>query len=65
MLISYPFLFLLADSIFTLLIIYTHFNTVNEKAVGKHCKKGEIAQIEQCHLFPQCFLCNLYLKILS
>ena len=26
--------------------------------------KGEIAQNEQFHLFPQCFLCNLYLKIL-
>ena len=33
-------------------------------AFGKHCgKKGEIAQNEQFHLFPQCFLCNLYLKI--
>ena len=26
-------------------------------------KKGEVAQNEQFHLFPQCFLCNLYLKI--
>ena len=25
--------------------------------------KGEIAHFEQFHLFPQCFLCNLYLKI--
>ena len=25
-------------------------------------EKGEIAQNEQFHLFPQCFLCNLYLK---
>ena len=28
-------------------------------------EKGEIAQNEQFHLFPQCFLCNLYLKILK
>ena len=27
-------------------------------------EKGEIAQNEQFHLFPQCFLLNLYLKIL-
>ena len=27
-------------------------------------EKGEIAQNEQFHLFPQCFLNNLYLKIL-
>ena len=27
-------------------------------------EKGEIAQNEQFHLSPQCFLCNLYLKIL-
>ena len=26
--------------------------------------KGEIAQNQQFHLFPQCFLCNLYLEIL-
>ena len=26
-------------------------------------EKGEIAQNEQFHLFPQCFLCNLYIKI--
>ena len=25
--------------------------------------KGEIAQNEQFRLFPQCFLCNLYLTI--
>ena len=25
-------------------------------------KKGEIAQNEQFHLFPQCFLCSLILK---
>ena len=41
------------------------FNTLRKRALGKHCgKKGEIAQDEQFHLFPQCFLCNLYLKIL-
>ena len=28
-------------------------------------EKGEIAQDEQFHLFPRCFLCNLYLKILK
>ena len=28
-------------------------------------EKGEIAQNEQFHLFPQCVLFNLYLKILS
>ena len=45
--------------------MYTHFNSLKEKALGKHCgKKGEIAQNEQFQLFPQCFLCNLYLKIL-
>ena len=27
-------------------------------------EKGETAQNEQFHPFPQCFLCNLYLKIL-
>ena len=25
--------------------------------------KGEIVQNEQFHLFPQCFLCKVYLKI--
>ena len=38
------------------LSIYTHFNTLKKKAVGKHC--------EQFHLFPQCFPYNLYLRIL-
>ena len=38
---------------------------MKEKALRKHSgKKGEIAQNEQFHLLPQCFLCNLYLKIL-
>ena len=32
------------------------------KASGKQCGKSEIAQNEQFHLFPQCFLGNLYLK---
>ena len=27
--------------------------------------KGEITQNEQFHIFPQCFLCNLYLEILN
>ena len=26
-------------------------------------EKGEIAQNGQFHLFPQCFLCNLYLTV--
>ena len=39
-----------------------------------HCRKNlqenivvkdEIAQNEQFHLFPQCFLCSVYLKILK
>ena len=34
---------------------------LQENIVGK----GEIAQNEQFHLFPQCFLCNLYLKLLQ
>ena len=38
--------------------------TMKKNASGKHCGKGEIAQNEQFHLPPQCFLCNLYLKIL-
>ena len=28
-------------------------------------EKGEIAQNEQFHLFPQCFICNSYLKVLN
>ena len=43
---------------------YTHFNTLKKTVFGKHCGKSEIAQKEQFHLFPQCFLCNLHLKIL-
>ena len=43
---------------------YIHFNTLKRKALGKHCTKGEIAQDEQFPLFPQCFLCNWYLKSL-
>ena len=44
--------------------IYTHFNTLKKKLYENIVEKGEIAQNEQLHLFPQCFLCNLYLKIL-
>ena len=44
------------------LTYYICLNTLKNKASGKHCGKGEIAQNEQFHLFPQCFLCNLYLK---
>ena len=50
--------------VWTFSSIYTHFNTRKKIAVGKRVQKGEIAQNEQFHLFPQCFLCNLYLKIL-
>ena len=57
-------LLLLSTWLLTLSSIYTHFNTMKKKAVRKHCGKGEIAQNEQFHLFPQRFLCNLYLKIL-
>ena len=35
---------------------------MKKNASGKHCGKGETAQNEQFHLFPQCFLCNLYFK---
>ena len=44
------------DMILTLSSIYTHFNTLKKKAVEK--------QNEQFHFFPQCFLCDLYLKFL-
>ena len=46
----------------TLSSIYTHFNTLKKKALGNSVEKGEIAQNEQFHRFPQCFLWNLYLK---
>ena len=53
----------------TLSSMYTHFNTLKknkllEKLLENIVEKGEIAQNEQFHLFPQCFLCNLYLEIL-
>ena len=48
----------------TLSSIYTHFNTLKEKHEENIVGNGEISQNEQFHLFPQCFLCNLYLKIL-
>ena len=35
-----------------------------KKALENFVEKDEIAQNEQFHLFPQGFLCNLYLKIL-
>ena len=45
--------------------IYTQLNTLKKsKASGKNVEKGEIAQNEQFHLYPQCFLCNVCLKIL-
>ena len=49
----------------TLSSIYTHFNTLKKKALGNIVEKGEIAQNEQFHLLPQCFPCNLYVKILQ
>ena len=49
----------------TLSSIYTHFNTMNKKALGKQCEKKGGIEFEQFHLFPHCFLSNLYLKILK
>ena len=50
---------------FTLSSTYIHFNTLKKKSFRKNIvEKGEFVQNEQFHLFPQCFLCNLYLKIL-
>ena len=48
----------------TLSSIYTHFNTLKKKLQENIVEKGEIAQNEQYHLFPQCFLYNLCRKIL-
>ena len=47
-------------------LLYTNFNTLKKKPYENIVKKkkGEIAQNEHYHLFPQCFLCNLYLEIL-
>ena len=44
--------------------MYTRLNTLGKKKKLEEniAQKGEIAQNEQFHLFPQCFLCNLYLK---
>ena len=40
----------------------THWRKMlQENIVGK----GEITQYEQFHLLPQCFLCDLYLKIIQ
>ena len=44
--------------------MYTHFNTLKKKVSSNIVEKDEIAQNEQFQLFPQCFLCNLYLEIL-
>ena len=49
---------------YTLSSIYTHFNTLRKKALWKHCGKRWNCSNEHFHLFPQCFLWNLYLKIL-
>ena len=46
----------------TLSSIYSHFNTLKKKSFRKTLwKKGEISQNEQFYLYPQCFVCNLYL----
>ena len=45
--------------------MYTPFNTLKKKLKENIVEKGEMAQNEQFHLFPQCFLCNLYLNILE
>ena len=45
--------------------MYTHFNTEEKQLQENIVEKGVIAQNEQFHLFPQCFLCNLYLKVLQ
>ena len=42
----------------------SHFNTLKKKNSENIVEKGEIALNEQFHLFPQCFLCSLYVKIL-
>ena len=48
----------------TLSSIYS-FKYIEEQSLRKTLwEKGEIDQNEQFHLFPQCYLCNLYLKIL-
>ena len=44
--------------------IYTHFNTLKKNLYENIVESGEFAQNEQFYLFPQCFLPNLYLKIL-
>ena len=46
--------------------LYTHFDTFKKKKklYDNIVEKGEIAHFEQFHIFPQCFLCSPYLKIL-
>ena len=46
--------------VLTLSSIYTRFNTLKKKLSENIAEKGD--QNELFHLFPQCFLCNLYLK---
>ena len=36
-------------------LLHTHFNTLNKKALGKHCGKRRNCSNEQFHLLPQCF----------
>ena len=52
-------------SSFTLSSIYMLVLTHRSKKLsGNTVEKDEIAQNKQFHLFAQCFLCKLYLKIL-
>ena len=45
--------------------IYSFQHTEEKNLLENIVEKGEIAQNEQFHLFSQCFLYNLYLKVLS
>ena len=49
----------------TLSSINTNLTQWRKKIEENIVEKGEIAQSEQFHLFPQCFLNYLYLNILS
>ena len=63
-LLFYSFQYLFHSYQLILSSIYTHFNTLKNKLLENIVEKGEIAENEQFHLFPLCFLCNLYLEIL-
>ena len=53
-------------SLLTLSSIYTYSNILKkENTFEKHCgKKVKLPKMSNFTFFPQCFLCNLYLKIL-